>query len=90
MFDTVSLSIYFGVGAALGAVHFTGLWMTVRRLPAAKHPLIFLYGGFLARTALLMTGFTLLTDGRGESLATALLGFLLAREVLVRRFGMHS
>jgi len=83
------LLISFGVGIALGLVHFAGLWHTVKHLPESKHPFVSLLGSFLTRMALLMTGFTILMNGRWESLPAALLGFLLAREILVRRLGRN-
>jgi F1F0 ATPase subunit 2 len=89
MLGTVSLIICFGAGAALGVVYFTGLWVTVKHLPDARRPFAALLGSFLARILLLMTGFTLLMNGRGEFISAALLGFLLAREILVRRLGLN-
>lgn len=83
----LSLLLCFTAGTLLGGAYFTGLWVTVRRLPTARHPFLALYGSFLARTALLMAGFGLLLDGRGPLLAAALAGFLLARGILVRHLG---
>ena len=77
------------MGVALGVVYFAGLWHTVKHLPDSRYPFVSLLGSFLARIALLMTGFTLLMNGRWESLSAALLGFLLAREILVRRLGRN-
>lgn len=82
-----SLLLCFAAGAVLGAAYFTGLWVTVRRLSELRHPVLSLYGSFLARTALLLAGFSLILDGRGELMAAALPGFLLARGVLARRIG---
>ena len=84
------LLISFGVGMALGLVHFAGLWHTVKHLPDSRCPFASLLGSFLVRMALLMTGFGLLMNGRWESLPAALLGFLLARELLVRRLGRNG
>ena len=72
MSQPLSLLISFGVGMALGVVHFAGLWHTVKQLPESKHPFVSLLGSFLARMALLMTGFTLLMNGRWESLPASL------------------
>ena len=83
------LLVSFGVGMALGVVHFAGLWHTVKHLPESRYPFASLLGSFLARMALLMTGFSLLMNSRWESLSAALLGFLLAREILVRRLGRN-
>jgi F1F0 ATPase subunit 2 len=89
MSQPLLLIISFGVGVALGVVHFTGLWHTVKHLPDSRYPFASLLGSFLARMVLLMTGFILLMNGRWESLSAALLGFLLAREILVRRLGRN-
>ncbi len=89
MSHTVFLLVPFGVGGARGVVHFVGLWYTVKHLPDSRRPFASLFGSFLLRISFLMAGFTLLMNGRWETLSAALLGFLLARETLVRRLGRN-
>ena len=90
MSHTVFLFVSFGVGVALGVVYFGGLWHTVKHLPDSKHPDLSLFGSFLLRISFLLTGFTLLMNGRWEPISAALIGFLLAREILVRRLGRNG
>ncbi len=90
MSQTALLLIPFGIGVALGAAHFAGLWYTVKGLPDSRHPSLSLLGSALVRISLVMTGFTLLLNGRWEPISAALLGFLLAREILVRRLGRNG
>ncbi len=90
MSQTVFLLVPFGIGVALGVVYFAGLWHTVKNLPDSRHPDLSLFGSFLVRISFLLTGFTLLVNGRWEPISAALLGFLLAREILVRRLGRNG
>ena len=90
MSQTVFLLIPFGIGVALGVVYFAGLWHTVKHLPDLRHPDLSLFGSFLLRISFLLTGFILLMNGRWEPISAALLGFLLAREILVRRLGRNG
>jgi F1F0 ATPase subunit 2 len=82
--------LIFATGAALGAIYFTGLWYTVQRLPDAGRPLSILLWSFILRTALAITGFGLVMNGRWDQLIAALGGFILTREILVRRIGRNT
>ena len=90
MSQTVFLLFHFGIGVTLGVVYFAGLWYTVKHLPDSRHPDLSLFGSFLLRISFVLTGFTLLMNGRWEPISAALLGFLLAREILVRRLGRNG
>lgn len=87
MSQILFLLIAFGFGAALGIGYFAWLWHTVKHLPEARHPSLALVGGFGARISVLLAGFALLLNGRWEPISAALLGFIAAREVLIRRLG---
>ena len=90
MTHAIALLVTFWVGVAMGIVYFTGLWVTVKHLPDSKRPFASLLGSFLVRSSLLVTGFAFLMNGRWEPLAAALLGFFLAREILIRRLGWNG
>jgi F1F0 ATPase subunit 2 len=75
------------IGIALGGVYFAGLWETVRKLPDAEKPARRMALSFALRTALALTGFYLVMQGDWQRLAAALVGFLLMREILLRRLG---
>lgn len=78
----------FFFGAALGTLYFWGLWVTVRRLPAARRPGLLAMGSFMGRMAILLLGLALLVrDQRWWTLLAAIGGMLVARTLLVRRIG---
>lgn len=72
-------------GAGLGALYFGGLWLTVRRLADARRPALLFASSFAVRTALTVTGFYFVMDGRWERALAALLGFVIVRQLLVSR-----
>jgi F1F0 ATPase subunit 2 len=72
-------------GAAIGALYFGGLWLTVRRLPTVRRPAAFVLASFVTRTGLAALGFVVLLAGEPLRLAVALTGFLVVRMLLVRR-----
>jgi F1F0 ATPase subunit 2 len=85
MNDLVSLMIALVAGMALGAVAFGGLWWTVRRLPTAKSPALLTVGSLVARLGISILGFYLIGAGSWERLLASLAGYILVRQVLIRR-----
>ncbi|MBE9502581.1 MAG: ATP synthase subunit I [Proteobacteria bacterium] len=79
------LSFILGVG--LGTVYYTALWWTVRALPAAGNPALLSLGSFFVRMIVVLSGFYLVLDSSWERLLFCLIGFFLARSVLIRRLG---
>lgn len=78
-------------GAALGGLYFGGLWWTVSRLPERDHPYRLLALSFGLRTAVVLAGFwALVRLGGWGPPVLGLGGFLLARLLLVRRFGLED
>jgi len=75
------------IGIALGGVYFAGLWETVRKLPDAAKPVRRMALSFALRTALALSGFYLVMQGDWQRLAAAMVGFLVMREILLRRLG---
>ncbi len=74
------------VGAAAGTVFFVGLWLTTRRLPASDHPALLALGSLMARMAVVIGAFLLLSrHRRWEALVAGLAGLVVARIVTVRR-----
>ena len=72
-------------GALLGAFFFGGLWWTVRKGLASERPALWFLGSLLLRTGMVLTGFYVVSQGHWSRLAVCLLGFLIARFVVVRR-----
>ena len=83
----------FGGGVGLSVLYFGGLWLTVRRVVVAEWPKGLLLGSFVVRTGLVLLGFYLVILWMGEQwelLVACLLGFIVGRTVLVRRWGPRS
>jgi len=71
-------------GGALGAVFFGGLWWTVRRGAASPTPARWFLGSFVLRTATVLAGFYAVGAGQPLRLLLCMLGFLLARVIVLR------
>lgn len=80
--EGVVLALTFLAGAALGVVFYGGLWLTVRRLPRSKHPVLFSVASFWARTLVVMGGFLAAMDRRWQNALFCLLGFAAARPIV--------
>ena len=72
------------VGALLGVFFFGGLWLTLRKMDDVRHPAWLMIGSFAGRTLVALGGFYLVAGERWERVAIALLGFVIARMVMVR------
>lgn len=83
----VELLTSFIVGTAIGGVYFVGLWETIRRLPDVEKPVRRIALSYALRMTLALSGFYFVMQGEWERLAAAMVGFLLMRELLLRRLG---
>lgn len=77
------------LGFGLGLFYFSCLWFTVRQLPRSRHPVILMVGSGLLRLALALISLALMVQGHWEHLVIALVGFLLARALLIARWGIQ-
>ncbi|HEX9157703.1 MAG TPA: ATP synthase subunit I, partial [Syntrophales bacterium] len=66
---------------------FAGLWETIRRLPDVEKPVRRIALSYALRMTLVLSGFYFVMQGEWERLASAMVGFLLMRELLLRRLG---
>ena len=71
-------------GAMLGAVFFGGLWWTVQRAAASPRPARWLLGSLALRTAIVVPGLYFVSAGQPVPLALCVLGFVLARAIVLR------
>jgi F1F0 ATPase subunit 2 len=72
-------------GTAIGLLFFGGLYWTVRRLPSAKRPWLWMTTSFWLRTAVAGLAFYGVAAGRWERVLVSLVGFLLVRTVMLRK-----
>lgn len=70
-------------GLVLGAIFFGGLWWTVRKGVVSKHPALWFLSSLILRTALVLAGFYFVSGGHWERLVVCVLGFLVARFIVI-------
>lgn len=71
-------------GVLLGGFFFGGLWYTIQKGLTAKYPAVWFLGSMLVRTGVVLTGFYFTSGGKWERMAAALIGFIIARFVVMR------
>jgi F1F0 ATPase subunit 2 len=81
-------------GMALGGFFFGGLWWTVRSSVSSPRPGLLIFVSLLLRLGMTLAGFYLVAGGHWQPLVACLLGFVVARVIIVRfitpRFEHHS
>ena len=87
MGETVGLIVAVIIGFALGGFFFGGLWWTVRRSLSVRRPALLFLASVVSRSTITVFGFYVVADGRWQQLAACLLGFLLARLMVMRMVG---
>jgi F1F0 ATPase subunit 2 len=80
------LSILFALleGALLGVFFFAGLWWTVRKIESSKNVALLFLGSMLLRSSIVMLGFYFLLGDNWQHLLAGLLGFVIARIIVIR------
>lgn len=71
-------------GILLGGFFFGGLWYTIQKGLTAKYPAVWFLGSMLVRTGVVLTGFYFTSGGKWERMVAALIGFIIARFVVMR------
>ncbi|MEJ0037772.1 MAG: ATP synthase subunit I [Gammaproteobacteria bacterium] len=71
-------------GLLLGAMFFGGLWWTVRRAIRHERPALWFVGSMALRMGLALAGFYFVGRDDWRPLLACLLGFIIARFVIVR------
>jgi len=90
MIELLNLAGVWLAGVALGLVFFGGLWWTVRRGMASRQPALWFIGSLVVRVALTLGGIYLVAGAQWQRLLVVLLGFWLARAVVLRLTGSPS
>ena len=71
-------------GMALGFIFFVGLWWTVRSSVSSPRPGVLMFVSLLLRVGITLVGFYLVAGGHWYPLVACLLGFVLARVIIIR------
>jgi len=83
MIDFLDLIVAILAGLAIGIFFFGGLWFTVRKAVQAKTPALWFVGSFILRVGITMGGFYIISLGNWQHLLVALLGFGIARFIVL-------
>ena len=87
MSDIPALALALLAGALLGVLFFGGLWWTVQKGLASETPALWFLGSLVLRTGLTLSGFYLIAQGDWSRFVACVLGFLIARVIVVRWLG---
>jgi F1F0 ATPase subunit 2 len=87
MNEWLTLALALAAGLALGAAFFGGLWWTVRKGVSSRRPALLFLGSMLLRTSVVVAGLYIVSDGHWQRLLAGLLGFALARFIVIRVAG---
>ena len=71
-------------GLLLGAIFFGGLWWTVRKGISSKSPALWFLGSMLLRMGIVLLGFYFVGRDDWQRLVACLLGFIIARIIVMR------
>jgi F1F0 ATPase subunit 2 len=78
------LALSLMAGLLLGAIFFGGLWWTVRKGISSKSPALWFLGSMLLRIIIVLAGFYFVGRGDWQRLVVFLLGFIIARFIVMR------
>lgn len=90
MIDWIAVGVGLVGGAVVGALFFGGLWWTLSQLQTARRPAVIFGISFLVRTFIALAGFVIVAGGSVERLLAAMVGFLVARVMLVNTLGFEN
>ena len=85
MSDLLALALALFAGALLGTFFFGGLWWSVQKGVVSDRPALWFLGSLLLRTSLILAGFYFVSQGHWSRLVACLVGFLVARIIVVTR-----
>ena len=85
MSDIPALALALLAGGLLGGFFFGGLWWTVQKAMTSESPALWFLGSMLSRTGIVLAGFYWVSRSDWLRLVVCLLGFLIARVIVVKR-----
>jgi len=83
MNEPLALLLAWLAGGMLGAFFFGGLWWTVRKGLSSPCPARWFLGSMLVRMSVALAGFYFVSAGQWQRLAACLVGFVMARLVVM-------
>lgn len=85
MSDMFIIILSFVTGILMGTFFFGGLWLTLKRLPDSRNPVLLTMGSYFGRIAVCVSGFYVAVKiGDWEGLLVFMGGFMIMRFALVR------
>lgn len=91
MSEPAQVAMGFVGGLLMGLFFFGGLWLSVKRLPDSRHPMLLILGSFLVRLVVLVVCFWALARyGGWLAVVSALPGLLFMRVLLIWAFGRRD
>jgi F1F0 ATPase subunit 2 len=84
MNNVLFLALALMAGLLLGAIFFGGLWWTVRKGISSKSPGPWFLGSMVLRMGIVLAGFYFIGHGDWQRLVVCLLGFIIARIIVMR------
>ena len=84
MNNFLNLTLALVAGIALGAIFFGGLWWTVGKGVSSKSPVLWFLTSMLTRMGIVLAGFYFVGRGDWQRLVSCLLGFIIARFIVMR------
>ena len=84
MSEALLLAVAGLAGLLLGGIFFGGLWWTVRRGLSSPQPVLWFFGSWLLRMSIVLAGFYWVGRDHWQPLLACMLGFVLARQIVIR------
>jgi F1F0 ATPase subunit 2 len=84
MSDFLAFPLALSAGVLLGMFFFGGLWWTVQKGVNSERPALWFAGSLVLRTIAILAGFYFISQGHWSRLVICLMGFLIARLLVVR------
>jgi F1F0 ATPase subunit 2 len=84
MNETLTLVLACVAGGLIGAMFFGGLWWTVQKGLSSPRPARLFLGSLLLRTSIALAGVYVVARGDWQRLLACLVGFVVARFIVMR------
>jgi len=84
MNETTGLVFAIITGFLTGVLFFGGLWWTLKKVVTSQRAALWLICSMFLRVSITLAGFYFVSDAHWERILSCLLGFLLARTIVLR------